>query len=93
MIDNIAKKVVAAGMETPAILTLQTSKPLSWIGGHMGRVMIAPWFGVFGWDAMHKADAYMALFEDRNNVEKLICRIEELAGISDRLKKNERKEK
>jgi hypothetical protein len=48
--------------------------------------MIAPWFGVLGWDAMHKADAYMAIFEDRKNVEKLISRIEELAGISDRSK-------
>jgi hypothetical protein len=87
MIEKIAKKVVDAGMETPAIITLQTSKPLSWIGGHMGRIMIAPWFGVLGWDAMHRADAYMALFEDRSNVEKLIQRIEELAGISDRSEK------
>lgn len=86
MIDKIARKIVEAGMETPAILTLETSKPMSWIGSQIGRVMIAPWFGVLGWDAMHKADAYMAIFEDRKNVEKLISRIEELAGISDRSK-------
>jgi len=84
MIDKIAKRIVDAGMEAPAILTLETYKPLNWISSQMGRVMIAPWFGVLGWDAMHKADAYMAIFEDRENVEKLIRRIEELAGISDR---------
>ena len=86
MIEKIAKKIVEARMEAPAILTLETSKPVSWITSHMGRVMIAPWFGVLGWDAMQKADAYMAIFEDRENVEKLICKIEELAGISDRSK-------
>ena len=84
MIDKIAKKIVDAGLEAPAILTLETHKPLSWFGSQMGRVMIAPWFGVLGWNTMHKADAYMAIFEDRENVEKLIRRIEELAGISDR---------
>jgi hypothetical protein len=86
MIDKIARKIVDAGMEAPAILTLETSKPMSWIGSQLGRVMVAPWFGVLGWDAMQKADAYMAIFEDRKNVEKLIKRIEELAGVSDRSK-------
>jgi hypothetical protein len=35
---------------------------------------------------MEKADMYMAVFEDRENVKRLIRRIEELAGISDRSK-------
>jgi hypothetical protein len=33
---------------------------------------------------MMKADNYMEVFEDRKNVEKLVRRIEELTGISDR---------
>jgi hypothetical protein len=46
--------------------------------------MVAPWFGIFGWDTMNKVDNYMALFEDKNNVKKLVQKIEDLAGISDR---------
>ena len=84
LVEKIAKKVVEIGMEAPAILALETARPLSFIGSQMGRAMIAPWFGVFGWDAMTKADNYMEIFEDKKNVKKLIRRIEELAGISDR---------
>ena len=84
LIEKIAKKVVEIGMETPAILALESAKPLSFIGSQLGRTMIAPWFGIFGWGAMTKADDYMEVFEDRENVGKLVRRIEELAGISDR---------
>ena len=84
LVEKIAKKVVEIGMEAPAILALETARPLSFIGSQMGRAMIAPWFGIFGWDAMTKADNYMEIFEDKKNVKKLIRRIEELAGISDR---------
>ncbi len=84
LVEKIAKKVVEIGMEAPAILALETARPLSFIGSQMGRAMIAPWFGIFGWDAMTKADNVMEVFEDRENVKKLVRRIEELAGISDR---------
>jgi len=84
LIEKIAKKVVEIGMEAPAILALETARPLSFIGSQMGRAMIAPWFGIFGWDAMNKADNIMEVFEDKENVKKLVRRIEELAGISDR---------
>jgi len=84
LIEKIANKVVEIGMEAPAILALETARPLSFIGSQMGRAMIAPWFGIFGWDAMNRADNYMEVFEDKMNVKKLVRRIEELAGISDR---------
>jgi len=84
LVEKIAKKVVDIGMEAPAVLALESARPLSFIGSQLGRAMIAPWFGVFGWDAMMKADNYMEVFEDKENVKKLVQRIEELAGISDR---------
>ena len=87
LVEKIARKIVDAGMEAPAILALESARPLSFIGSQLGRVMIAPWFGIFGWDAMTKADSYMEVFEDRENVKKLVRKIEELAGISDRLEK------
>ena len=86
LIQKIAKRIVDAKMEAPAILALEAARPLSTIGSQLGRVMIAPWFGIFGWDAMTKADNYMALLEDKNNVKKLVQKIEDLAGISDRSK-------
>jgi hypothetical protein len=82
MIDNIAQRVVQFEMEVPAILTLESSKPLSWIGSHMGRTFVAPWIGVFGYSAMAKAEEYMVVFENRKNVERLIQRIEELSKNS-----------
>jgi hypothetical protein len=82
MIDNIAQRIVQFEMEVPAILTLESSKPLSWIGSHIGRTFVAPWIGVFGYSAMAKAEEYMAIFEDRKNVERLIKRIEELSKNS-----------
>jgi hypothetical protein len=87
LIDKVAKRIVEAGMEAPAILALEGARPLATMGSQMGRVMIAPWFGIFGWDAMTKADNYMALFEDKNNVKKLVQKIEDLAGISNRSEK------
>ena len=84
LVEKIAKKVVEIGMEAPAVLALESVRPLSFIGSQLGRAMIAPWFGIFGWDAMNKADNIMEVFEDKMNVKKLVQRIEELAGISDR---------
>jgi hypothetical protein len=84
IVEKIAKKVVEIGMEAPAVLALESARPLSFIGSQLGRAMIAPWFGIFGWGAMMKADNYMEVFEDKENVKKLVRRIEELAGISDR---------
>jgi len=84
LVEKIAKKVVEIGMEAPAVLALESARPLSFIGSQLGRAMIAPWFGIFGWGAMMKADNYMEVFEDKENVKKLVQRIEELAGISDR---------
>jgi hypothetical protein len=86
VIEKVARKIVEAKMETVAILSLEMMRPLSRISSQMGRIMIAPWFGILGWDTMEKADMYMAVFEDRENVKRLITRIEELAGISDRSK-------
>ncbi len=86
LIQKIAQKIVDAGMEAPAILALETARPLSSIGSQLGRVMIVPWIGIFGWDAMNKADNYMELLEDKNNVKKLVQKIEDLAGISNRSK-------
>ncbi|MFQ6052725.1 MAG: hypothetical protein ACE5OO_00655 [Candidatus Bathyarchaeia archaeon] len=86
LIEKIAQKVVDAKMEAPAILALETMKPLSWIGSQMGRIFLTPWVGVFGYSAMDKADKYMMIFEKRENVDRLIKRIEKLSGISNRSK-------
>lgn len=42
-IKKIADRIVKYGMETPAIMVLETIKPLSVIGGPMSRVFISPW--------------------------------------------------
>jgi len=91
MIDKIARAVLRARMETPAMMLLYGITPLSWVGSQFGRALIAPLLGLISWDAMNKADQYFLIFEERANIRRLIKRIEELAEASDQQEKEKRK--
>jgi len=41
-IEKVAQKIHEYELETAAILLLESSKPLVWIGGEMGRFFISP---------------------------------------------------
>ncbi len=41
-IEKVAQKIHEYEMETAAILLLESSKPLVWVGGEMGRFFISP---------------------------------------------------
>jgi hypothetical protein len=64
-------------METVAILTLESVKPLVYIGGEMSRVFLAPFLPVLGQDLNQMGEKYITVFEDRDNIEKLIHLLEE----------------
>jgi len=88
LIRKIAETIVKYGMGTPAILFLETYKPLTYIGSQLGIVYLSwvlPLFGDLGYDAL-------ALFEKRENVERIIRTIEELMKEED-LKEKEEKER
>ena len=79
MIRKAAEKIHQYGMETVAILTLESVKPLVFIGGEMSRLVISPFLPALGPDANELGENLINVFEERKNVEKLIVILEEMA--------------
>ncbi len=74
IVDAIAKKIKQFGMLVPAIFFLEMHKPFSYIGGQAMH-FFAPVVGVF----FDTFEDYAYFFDDRQNVELLIQRLEALA--------------
>lgn len=76
LIERLAQAVHARRMTVPAILFLEAHKPLTSLfhtAAVMSLPMMLPLFGA-------KARELPAFLQSRDNVERLIRRIEELAG-------------
>ena len=80
MIRKTAEKIRLYGMETFAILTLESVKPLVYIGGEMSRLMISPFLPALGHNANELGENLINVFEERKNIEKLITILEEMAS-------------
>lgn len=79
LIDALAQQVVKRGLSVPAILFLELHKPFAFIGSQAGIVFspfLAPFFG------FDRVDDYTQLLSERENWERLVERIEELAEES-----------
>ena len=90
LIDGLAGRVVRMGMVVPAILFLESSKPLSFLGSQ-AMVFFEPFVKTF-----FTADGYTRLsrlMEDRANVEVLIQRIEALEAEAQEARRREKKER
>jgi hypothetical protein len=75
VIDEIASVIVKRRLETPAVLFLEMNKPLSTIAGQ-GMIVAMPFLGtIFGPTRMAR---YSRFLQTRENVERLIQRIEEM---------------
>ena len=73
VLEKIAKKVVEWRMAVPAIMTLETVKPLSFIGSQ-ALVFFEPIVqSIF---SIKHYDTFRELMEDRENVERLLQLIE-----------------
>lgn len=77
LIDWMADQVVRRGLAMPAVLFLESSKPLSFVGSQMMHVA-SPFFkAVFGRPGSGASfDRVACLMEDRDNVERLLLAIE-----------------
>jgi len=87
LIETLAVKVVRMGMTVPAVLFLESSKPLSFIGSQ-AMVFFEPFVKTF-----FSADGYTRLsrmMEDRANVETLIQRIESLEADAQEVRRQEK---
>jgi hypothetical protein len=77
LLDRVARRIVELRMEVPAVLTLESVRPLSLVGSqalHFLQPLVQTLF--------HLPDyqRFAELIEHRENLERLTCRIEELAG-------------
>jgi len=75
LIGNIAKTVVDYGLEAPAILFLEATRPLSFIASQLAIVVLGP----LQWLFELNGPKYTGLFMKKENVGRIIERIE---GIS-----------
>jgi hypothetical protein len=73
MLEDVAQRIGRAGMGTPAMIFLESNKPFSRIAGNALHI-VSPAIGVF----LPNIDAYGALLQDRENVEMLISRLQEI---------------
>lgn len=75
ILERIARAIVQRGMSAPAVLFLELNKPLSFVASQ-SLIVLTPFLAPFvGIDNVHR---YSRLLEKRENVERLIERIEQL---------------
>jgi hypothetical protein len=75
ILTKIAQKVVDLKLTPVAIVMLESSKPLSFVGSQLMVFLQPVVTSIF---PFHQYDEVAALLEDRANVETLIQRIEKL---------------
>lgn len=92
VLESIARKVVDREMEMYAKFILGMSWPLAFIGGQLGRVFISPYLFIFG-DKENTVSKNIFLFEKKENIFKLIDKIDELTEEREELKKEDYKGK
>ncbi|MCP4684346.1 MAG: hypothetical protein GY867_02760 [bacterium] len=88
VLDKLARKVVDKGMSVPAILFLESVKPLNFIGSQtmvFFEPMVQTVFNFKDYDNLRSA------LEKRESIEILILRIEEYDAVSHRQEKEVKK--
>ncbi len=83
-IEKVAQKIHEYELETAAILLLESSKPLVWIGGEMGRFFISPFAPIISEEWGITSEKFFLIFEKRENIEKLLKRLEQLTQEEDK---------
>lgn len=76
LLEKAANEVIRRRLETPAILFLEMNKPLAYMGAN-AAVAFSPFLMPFlGFDTVND---YSRLLTKRENVERLLLKIEELS--------------
>ena len=92
IITRVADKINEYGMNAAAVIMLQTLKPMAYIGGQTGRFFISPLLLGLGEKISVGAEKLFIVFESRDNLEKLIKMLEQMAE-EEEIKKREEAEK
>lgn len=75
ILERIAQGIVRRGMAAPAVLFLELNKPLSFVASQ-SLIVLTPFLAPFV--RIENVHRYSRLLEKRENVERLIERIEQL---------------
>jgi hypothetical protein len=78
VLHGAAQKIRLYGMETVAILTLESLKPIVYVGGELSRVVLAPFLPALGPQYNMLGEKLIYVFEDRGNIERLIQILEQM---------------
>ena len=71
MIERLARQIVDRRLATPAILLLESCKPVSFLGSQL-LVCLKPFYDLPDW---------IYVLEERERVETLLCAIEEQVAL------------
>ena len=87
LIGKIAQKVIDYRLAPVAIIFLESSKPISFLGNQF-LIFMQPFYrALFSY---REYEEIAAMLEDRNNIEALICEIERLEEERDERKRTEK---
>lgn len=76
VIDETAEAIVKRRLEAPAVLFLEMNKPISYVAGQ-ALIVAMPFLGpILGPERMAR---FSRLLQERENVERLIQRIEQMS--------------
>ena len=81
IIEWLAKQIVKRGLSTPAVIFVEMSRPISFIGSQAVQ-FFSPFINV----ALnsHLSSEIALIMEDRKNIDRLLDRLEELTAEQDR---------
>ncbi|MCB2171997.1 hypothetical protein KQH65_04595 [archaeon] len=79
IILEAALRIRKYGMEMPAIMALESFKPLMFVGGEMARLTLSPFFPIFGANVDLWGQKLIYVFEEKENVDKLITLLEKMS--------------
>lgn len=79
IILEAALRIRKYGMEMPAIMALESFKPLMFVGGEMARLTLSPFFPIFGANVDLWGQKLIYVFEEKKNVDKLINLLEKMS--------------
>jgi hypothetical protein len=87
ILDAIARRIVRMRLAVPAVFFLESTKPLSFLGSQL-LVFLEPFVQTFL--TIRNYERFALLMEDRQNVERLIRRVETL---DDELREGEKRQR
>jgi hypothetical protein len=93
IIHEVAVKIHSFGLDTIAIIALESAKPLSNIGAELSRMFFTPFLPILGPNINMLGDKLVYVFQDRSNLERVIKLLEEMTKEDEEKEKAKKAEK